>query len=84
MRVITLSIASLMGAWKRESVRIDPDEALLAQIPPAMLRHLLRQGWLLEFVLLFFPPMVVVVVEYIVGWLWPDPKMRAPMSSWSW
>lgn len=72
MRVITLSIASLITAWKRGSSRIDADEALLAQIPPAMMQHLLRQGWLLEFVIIFFPPVAVFIVEYVVGLLWPD------------
>lgn len=72
MRVITLSIASLMSRRKRGSSRIEPDELLLAQIPPAMMQYLVRQGWLLEFVFLLFPAVAVFAVEYVVGSLWPE------------
>jgi hypothetical protein len=63
MRLITLSIASLLSARPSGSSSAEPDEALLAQIPRAMLRQLLRRGWILEIEFLLFPVVMVFAAE---------------------
>jgi hypothetical protein len=78
MRVITLSIASLLSARRRRSSHVESDEVLLVQISPAMMQHLLRRGWLLEIEFLVLPAVIVFILQYAVGWFFPDYGLSEP------
>jgi hypothetical protein len=84
MRIITTSIAAFLNLRARRSTRDDPDADLMAQLPPEMLKHLLREGLYLEFSSLLLPIPIVMLADRLISPLLIQSYQPMDMSTYAW